>query len=99
MKFPLVCLALVLPAPALAALSGFHDRAAQIAAITGSEAVAEALRQLPIEKIEHEETRADGSARWEVEGPDCDLDVILTPTAPQGVGATVWTVASVGRCD
>ena len=100
---PVVCAlalsaAALMPAAARATVSGFHDRAAQIGVILSSDAVAEALRQAPVKSLEFEGTRADGGLRWEIESSDCEVDVVLKATPPQGAGAVRYAIAEVGRC-
>src|SRR5690606_17196372 len=91
--------ALTLPAAAHAAVSGFHDSAAQIATLLQSEAVADALHQMPVTQIELERTLPDGVLVWEVEGPGCSVDVRLKPLPPQGPGRTTYEIAGIGPCD
>lgn len=89
---------LLFASPASAALSGFHDSAEQITAILQSEALADALKQAPIESIEHEGVRSDGAIKWEVETKNCDLDVYLTPVKPDGAGKTTYQVEVNDLC-
>ena len=107
MKHRLAVLAVLLAAasgPAMAALSGYHDSAGQIGAILASGDVADALRQAPIDKIEHEGSTADGLIEWEVESRDCEVSVFLRPLAPVSAdgtpmtGKTGYEIAQVGAC-
>ena len=91
--------ALTLPAAAHAAVSGFHDSAEQIATLLRSEAVADALRQMPVTQIEFERIRPDGVLVWEIEGAGCSVDVRLQPVPPQGPGKTTYDIAGIGPCD
>ena len=87
--------------PASAALSGYYDSAEQIGAILSSSQVADALAQMPVEKLEHERTTSDGMQEWAVESRDCDLSVFLRAVPPAGgaAGKTTYEVASITRCD
>lgn len=85
--------------PASAALSGYYDSAEQIGVILASPQVADALRQLPVKKLERERTTADGLLEWDVESRDCDLSVFLRAVPPAGAGKTGYEIASIGRCD
>lgn len=94
-------LALALPAPALAALSGFYDSAEKIAAIFASDAVADALRQAPVRSVENTGTTPDGQDEWTIRTQDCDLTVKVTALLPaEGmVGMTTYTAEPLGTCD
>lgn len=86
-------------APAGAALSGFHDSAAQITTILESAEVADALRQAPIESLENEGVRRGGAIKWEIETERCDLTVYLHPVPPVGVGKTTYEIELKGACE
>jgi len=94
-------LALVLPAPALAALSGFYDSAEKIGAIFASGAVADQLRQAPVRSVENTGTTPDGQDEWTIRTQDCDLTVKVTahPPADGMVGMTTYTAEPLGTCD
>jgi len=94
-------LALVLPAPALAALSGFYDSAEKIGAIFASSAVADQLRQAPVRSVENTGTTPDGQDEWTIRTQDCDLTVKVTahPPADGMVGMTTYTAEPLGTCD
>lgn len=88
-------------APALAALSGFHDSGAKIAAILADEAVADELREAPLRGIENTGTTADGADEWTLRTQECDLRVAVTAEPlPEGmVGMVTYSVALLDRCD
>lgn len=90
--------AILAGAPAMAALSGFHDSAAQIAVITTSTPVADAMKQLPIEGLKATGRRGDGGIEWRVWSKGCSIKVVLTPVAPQGLGRTDYRVGELTRC-
>ena len=94
-------LALALPVPAQAALSGYHDSAAKIAAIFASDAIADALRQAPVRSVENTGTAPDGRDEWTIRTQDCDLTVKLTAHPPQDgmAGRTTYTAEPLGACD
>ena len=94
-------LSLLLPAPALAALSGFYDSAQKIAAIFASGAVADELRQAPVRAVENTGTFSDGQDEWTIRTQECDLTVKLTaqPTEDGMVGMTTYTAEPVGTCN
>lgn len=98
---PALLLAVVLPAPALAALSGFYDSAVKIEAIFASDAVADALRQAPVRSVENTGTTADGLDEWTIRTQDCDLRVRLVEQPPEDgtVGMTTYTAEPIGTCD
>lgn len=94
-------LTLLLPAPALAALSGFYDSAEKIAAIFASTAVADELRQAPVRSVENTGTFPDGEDEWTIRTQDCDLTVKLISQPPEDgmVGMTTYTAEPVGTCN
>ncbi|HEY0274903.1 MAG TPA: hypothetical protein VGC31_02360 [Paenirhodobacter sp.] len=98
MKSIWIAAALIGPAPAMAALSGYYDSAAQISAITTSAPVADALKQRPVEGIKAIGTRPDGKIEWRIWGKGCSISVLLAPVAPQGMGRTDYRVSDLGRC-
>ena len=92
--FPLTAVCLLAAAPGFAALSPWYDRAEQIGAILGSEAIAGALGQRPVDSLEYEGQRSDGTVKWEIESEGCDLDVYLVPSPPEAgmVGKTTYQI-------
>lgn len=101
MKFlaPLALVATGLASPAIAAVSGFYDSAAQIEAIMQNGQVADAVKQLPLRSIARAGSRqGDGTLRWRVRTDRCTLMVYLNATPPQGVGKTTYEVKEVGTC-
>lgn len=99
MRLLLISVFAVVATPSLAALSGFYDSQEQIQAIFAAPEVADALRQMPVDGLEFKGQRKDGLIKWEVESQDCDLDVLLKPTPPSGVGKTTYAVSEVSKCD
>lgn len=93
--------ATLLANPASAALSGYHDSAAKIAAILASPQVADALRQMPVRSVENTGTAADGADEWTVRTQDCDLAIKVTahPPADGMVGMTSYTAEPLGSCN
>ena len=94
-------LVFALPMPALAALSGFHDSAARVAAIFASDAVADLLRQVPVRSVENTGTTPDGQDEWTIRTQDCDLRVKLLakPPADGMTGMTTYSAEPLGSCD
>lgn len=99
--FPLTAACLLAAAPGFAALSPWHDRAEQIATILGSAAIADALGQRPVDSLEYEGQRSDGTIKWEIDGEGCDLDVYLIPQPPAAgmAGKTTYQIREpLERC-
>lgn len=95
----LACVIPAVPSPGFAALSGFYDSAAQIQLLLESPALADAVRQLPIEDIEFEGLDASGRHIWKIDTSACDVTAWLVAVPPQGVGATRYELAEIAACD
>lgn len=87
--------------PALAALSGYYDSAAKIAAIFANESIGDELRQAPVRSVENTGTTPDGQDEWTIRTQDCDLKVKVTAQPPEDgmVGMTTYSAEPLGSCD
>lgn len=100
MKWLALSAALIIAAlPAEAALSGFYDSAAKIAAILDSPAVADAVRQAPVGMISEIGATPEGHGLWQVRVQDCDLEVVVIAHPPKGPGMTTYSVEVPGICE
>lgn len=96
-----LCLLLLGPTAAHAALSGYYDSIEQITAILTSEAVAEQLDPWPIQSVEQTAAPMDGPSEWIVRSHECSLTVALTsvPVEDGTIGMATYRVEPLNRCD
>lgn len=93
-------LSLAVPSSSLAAVSGFHDSAAQVDAIMSDAAVADALHQAPVTMLMLADPTESGAQIWEVTSADCTLkvQVDVTPPASGMVGRNSYQVKVIEAC-
>ena len=99
MKTILLTIALLIPAPAMAALSGYYDSLEQMQAMTSDNRLADALKQSPITGMSAMGVTSAGLLHWNVSGTDCSVPVYLTAIPPLGAGKTRYEIHSVGSCN
>lgn len=84
---------------AQAAVSGYYDSAEQIQTIVQDARLADALKQMPIERFEIQPAQANDATRhWRIRSRDCELTVELEAQRPAGPGKTTYLVKKIGAC-
>ena len=97
-RIGLVLLATGAGLPAQAALSGYYDSVAAMAAVLETEGLADALRQQPVAGMDVAES--DGGEVWKVRTRDCLAEVALRRIPPNGPGVNSFeTSLGTARCD
>ena len=100
----LMAAACLVATPAMAAVSAFYDTGEQVSVILSSDAVASAVRQQPVTRLDARGPQADGSVLWILDASGCSLPVSLEPVPPTSkngtpmVGKTTYRLKHVGTC-
>lgn len=90
--------------PAMASVSGFYDSGEQLSVILSSDAVAGAVRQMPVTRLESRGLQPDGTLLWLLDAGGCSLPVSLVSVPPTGengapmVGKTTYRLTKIGTC-